>query len=40
MSLQIKPGVDINLLKSLFANQGRILNQEVCIIIIIILYIL
>jgi hypothetical protein len=31
MSLQIKAGVDINLLKSLFANEGRIANQEVCI---------
>ncbi|CAI2183447.1 5415_t:CDS:2 [Funneliformis geosporum] len=28
MSLQIKAGVDINLLKSLFVNQERILNQE------------
>ncbi|CAB5371662.1 unnamed protein product [Rhizophagus irregularis] len=28
MSLQIKAGVDINLLKSLFANQGKILDQE------------
>lgn len=34
MSLKIKPGVDINLLKSLFVNQGMILNQEVCIFII------
>src|SRR5436305_8908400 len=31
MSLQIKAGVDIGLLKLLFANEGRILNQEVCI---------
>jgi hypothetical protein len=31
LSLQIKAGVDIDLLKSLFAYEGRILNQEVCI---------
>ncbi|GES81018.1 hypothetical protein GLOIN_2v1764533 [Rhizophagus clarus] len=28
MSLQIKEGVDVNLLKSLFASEGRIANQE------------
>ena len=31
LSLQIKAGVDIDLLKSLFTNEGRILNQKVCI---------